>query len=78
MQLSNYTQDTPAPTMFDRYTLYNRQEVAERLRICVRSLHDLLAAGKIRYVRIGRQVRIPGADLLEFIRNSYEDPERIA
>ena len=43
-------------------------EVAELLRVSSRTVQRLLAEGKLPGVRIGRQWRIPRAELLAYLR----------
>lgn len=58
--------------MFDRHVLYTKSEVADRLKICQRTLFSLMSRGKLPHLRVGRQVRIAGADLITFLELSYE------
>jgi excisionase family DNA binding protein len=47
-------------------------EVGERLRISRRMTAKLLARGEFSRVRVGRAVRVPAADVDEFISRNYE------
>jgi len=42
-------------------------EVAEALRVSVRTVYNLLEAGALRGVRVGRAWRVPESALEEFI-----------
>jgi excisionase family DNA binding protein len=53
--------------------LYDRREAARQLSISVRSLDYLIAAKKLRTVRLGKKVLIPHAELVRFASaNHYE------
>ncbi|MEN3011170.1 MAG: helix-turn-helix domain-containing protein [Candidatus Bipolaricaulaceae bacterium] len=43
------------------------QEVAQLLRVSVRTIHRLIHAGELPAVRVGRQWRVPAAALRELI-----------
>ena len=42
-------------------------EIAEALRVSVRTVYNLLEAGALRGVRVGRAWRVPESALQEFI-----------
>ncbi|MBX4271984.1 helix-turn-helix domain-containing protein [Clostridium estertheticum] len=42
-------------------------EVADFLKIHFNSAYELIREGKIRYIKVGRQIRIPESYLQEFI-----------
>lgn len=44
-------------------------EVADRLRVCVRTVRNYIRRGLIRVVRLGRAVRVDERDLEEFVKN---------
>jgi excisionase family DNA binding protein len=47
--------------------LYTRQEAAEHLNVTVRFVTRCVQERRIRYVRVGRMVRIPETALAEYI-----------
>lgn len=47
-------------------------EAAAELRVCRATLYNLIAAGQLRRVRIGRSVRIPSAQVLDLIERGTE------
>jgi excisionase family DNA binding protein len=51
---------------------YSRRDAAKALGICERVLFGLVAAGKIREIRIGRSVRIPRSELLQYVADLLE------
>lgn len=51
---------------------YTRRDAAKALGICERVLFDLVAAGKIREIRIGRSVRVPRSELLRYVADLLE------
>lgn len=53
-------------------TLYTIREAAAELRLCRATIYNLIAAGKLRRVRIGTAVRIPAADLAALIDAGME------
>lgn len=49
--------------------LHTKEETAEFLRVCTRTLHDLTKAKKIRSIKIGKSVRYSSTAIAEFIRS---------
>lgn len=43
------------------------REVAERLRVCVRTVRNYIKQGLLRVVRLGRAVRVDEQDLAKFV-----------
>lgn len=61
----------PAPIVTpDADALLDYRQAAQRLRLSVRSVQDLVAAGSIRVVRLGRAVRFDAADLADFVNRA--------
>lgn len=54
---------------------YSRRDAAASLGICERVLFDLVQAGKIREIRIGRSVRIPRSELIRYVRDLLDEAE---
>ena len=54
------------PGMETTRLLYSRREAATALALGVRTLDQLILAGSIPVVRVGRRVLIPRESLLEF------------
>jgi excisionase family DNA binding protein len=52
----------------DRALLLKIPEAADRLRLSRATIYELLAAGEIKAVHIGRAVRIPAAELERYVR----------
>lgn len=59
--------------MADKPVLLTPEEVAESLRIARSRVYDLIAAGTLRSVRIGRSRRIPRESLEAYIRTLTGD-----
>ena len=61
--------------------LLTRQEVADALATCLRTVDDAIASGSLEIVKIGRAVRIKESSLNEFIearvtrRNPRHEPK---
>lgn len=49
--------------------LMEQQEVADTLRISIRTLHNRFRTGKLRYVKDGRRVLVDPADLRKYIES---------
>ena len=47
-------------------SLLTKQEVAQNLKVCLRTVENLMAAKRIEYLRIGRAVRITPEALARF------------
>ncbi len=60
----------PAPTMKiphqSQSDLLTKQEVAHKLKICVRSVENLMAARRLSFIRIGRAVRFERSEIDRF------------
>ncbi|MGE5195266.1 MAG: helix-turn-helix domain-containing protein [Deltaproteobacteria bacterium] len=56
-------------------TLLTKKEVAERLKVPVRTIDRLRAKEELRVVNVGRQVRFRLADLDPFIGIQTQGPE---
>ena len=50
--------------------LYTRQEAAEKLNVTVRFVTRCVQERRIRYVRVGRMVRIPETALAEYVASN--------
>ena len=46
--------------------LLTKQEVARSLKICVRSVENLMAARRLAHIRIGRAVRFEHSEIQRF------------
>jgi excisionase family DNA binding protein len=55
---------------------YTVKEVAERLRVSLRSVYRMVEQGKVRAIRIGDTYRISAESLNNFIRSELEGGER--
>lgn len=65
----------------DDALLLTTREAASRLAIGRSTLYELIAAGEVEVVRIGRSVRVPTATLAVFVerrRQEYEHASRTA
>jgi excisionase family DNA binding protein len=49
--------------------LLTMKQVADRLKVCTRTVRNLVKSGKLLAVRIGRSVRVHRDDLDGFIRS---------
>jgi excisionase family DNA binding protein len=54
--------------------LFTREEAAERLNVTLRFVTRCVQERRIRYVRVGRMIRIPEAALNEYIASRTVDP----
>ena len=54
---------------------YSRRDAATALGICERTLFDLVKAGRIREIKIGRSVRIPRSEIIRFLAESLDDSD---
>lgn len=52
----------------DEEQLYKTKEVAEILQCSVRYVQILVELGRLNALRIGRLIRIPGQEIVRFIR----------
>jgi excisionase family DNA binding protein len=52
---------------------YSRRDAATALGICERTLFDLVKAGRIREIKIGRSVRIPKSEIVRFLSESLDE-----
>jgi excisionase family DNA binding protein len=50
-------------------TMLAPEEVAGLLGVSKRYVQDLIYAGKLGYVRVGRKVRVPESTLVDFIES---------
>lgn len=57
--------------------LLNVNEVAELLGTTVRFPRRLIEERRIRFVKVGRHVRIPSSALAEFIESGTVEPRRV-
>lgn len=53
--------------MTDQHALYTRPEAADILRISTSTLSRMIAAGLVRSVRVGKQVRIPREEVTRIL-----------
>ena len=60
----------PEKPVLDTGRLYTRQEAAEQLNVTVRFVTRCVQERRIRYVRVGRMVRIPETALDEYIASN--------
>lgn len=56
--------------MSDNLLLLTEREVADILRISIRNVRYIRAAGDLAYVRVGRQVRYRRSDVIAFIERN--------
>ncbi len=54
--------------------LFTRQEAAERLNVTLRFVTRCVQQRRIRYVRVGRMIRIPEEALTEYISSNTVEP----
>ena len=52
----------------NREELYTLNEVADFLKIQQRQLYNIIKAGKIEAVQVGREWRVSGEALLDFVK----------
>ena len=52
--------------------LLTRDEVADRLRVSLRTVDTLRERGELKAVRVGRRVLVREADLAQFVRRLEE------
>lgn len=52
----------------NREELYTLNEVADFLKIQQRQLYNIIKAGKIEAVKVGREWRVSGEALLDFVK----------
>ena len=60
----------------DPERLLTREEAAERLRVSVRTLDTLRAAGEIRAVKVKRRVRFHPEAVESYVRRNAEEVRR--
>jgi len=48
-------------------TLYELQEVAEKLKVGIRTLREYIKTGRLKAKRIGRSYKVTESELLRFI-----------
>jgi excisionase family DNA binding protein len=68
----NHPSTVPAPTPL----LLTKREAARELRISERSVHTLIAQGRLPAVRVGTSVRVDRRDLFTFIDNQKQATTR--
>ena len=56
--------------------LYTREEAADALNVTLRFITRCVQERRIRYVRVGRMVRIPESALIEYVRAQSVDARR--
>ena len=61
-------------TLNDR--LYTHEEAADALKVTLRFITRCVQERRIRYVRIGRMVRIPESALIEYVNSQSVDARR--
>ncbi len=54
----------------NREELYTLNEVADFLKIQQRQLYNIIKAGKIEAVKVGREWRVSGDALLDFVKTN--------
>jgi len=55
--------------------VYTSQEVAEKLKLNVETVYDLINAGKLRAFKIGKRYRITEEALQDFIKSEEGEGE---
>ena len=56
--------------------LYTREEAADALNVTLRFITRCVQERRIRYVRVGKMVRIPESALIEYVRAQSVDALR--
>jgi excisionase family DNA binding protein len=51
------------------------EEIAERLKINVRTVNRWIASGKLRAIRVGRLWRVPDSAIREFVEEQQTEQE---
>lgn len=81
MSEPEFTQAAPARSLSaqprslnDR--LYTREEAADALNVTLRFITRCVQERRIRYVRVGRMVRIPESALVEYLSSQSVDARR--
>ena len=64
---SDFLPATPAPSTATPRLLLTKLEVGDALHLSTRTVENLLAAGELPGVKIGRSIRVRPADLESFI-----------
>lgn len=54
-------------TYSDGMYAFPKSEVADRLYVSVRTVEDLIRAGKLQSIRVGRNIRVTPAQLADFL-----------
>lgn len=57
----------------DPYALYTREEAARFLRVSLGWLHEMINAGQLHTIKVGRRRLIPRASLTAYIRGEKMD-----
>jgi excisionase family DNA binding protein len=74
MTMTNNLQPESSPQV----RLLSKKEVAERLGVSERTIHELIKNGKLNTVPIGRLVKIDINDLADFIAAQKRTPPPLA
>ena len=76
MSEPKYARIVPVSTRTLNDRLYTREEAADALNVTVRFITRCVQERRIRYVRVGRMVRIPESALIEYVRAQSVDARR--
>ena len=55
-------------------TLYTKSEAAELLNVPLRFVERITSDHRIRFVRVGRHIRIPESAIAEFVEQATDHP----
>lgn len=66
------------PTNEGEKLLHSKKNAAQLISVCTRTVDNLIAAKKLKTVRIGRRCLIRHADLLRFIQRGTETTSKPA
>ena len=67
---------TSARPAIEATAVYSIRDVEQILALSRKTVLQLISGGELACSRVGRQYRIPGAFLLEFLARASTDPER--
>lgn len=56
--------------------LYSKSEVADLLNVPLRFVQRITSEHRIRFVRVGRHIRIPESAIAEFVEQATDHPRR--
>jgi excisionase family DNA binding protein len=58
----------------DRY--WTPEEIAERLKVNVRTVVPWITSKRLKAIRVGKQWRVPDSEIRAFVEQSTEEGER--